>query len=168
MSKFGGGGRTANSQVTRLLIEQCHKNLGHSGPSHTWSTLRGRYWILKGAATVRKILCKCIFCQCRNSTFGKQCMADLPSCRVTPGNPPVFFIGIEYFGPIMVKQGRNRLKRYGCVFTCLTMRAVHLKMSYFLIRIHSSMHFVDSSVAGVIHIPFIVITVLIWLEVTWS
>ena len=122
----------ANSQVTRLLIEQCHKDVGHSGSSHTWSVLRERYWILKGADTVRKILGKCIFCQRRNSAFGKQYMADLPSCRVTPGNPPFFFTGIDYFGPIMVKQGRNRLKRYGCVFTCLTMRAVHLEMSYSL------------------------------------
>ena len=122
----------ANSQVTRLLIEQCHKDVGHSGSSHTWSVLRERYWILKGAATVRKILGKCIFCQRRNSAFGKQYMADLPSCRVTPGNPPFFFTGIDYFGPIMVKQGRNRLKRYGCVFTCLAMRAVHLEMSYSL------------------------------------
>ena len=97
----------ANSQVTRLLIEQCHKDVGHSGSSHTWSVLRERYWILKGAATVRKILGKCIFCQRRNSAFGKQYMADLPSCRVTPGNPPFFFTGIDYFGPIMVKQGRS-------------------------------------------------------------
>ena len=81
---------------------------------------------------LRKTLGKCIFCQRRNSAFGKQYMADLPSCRVTPGNPPFFFTGIDYFGPIMVKQGRNRLKRYGCVFTCLTMRAVHLEMSYSL------------------------------------
>ena len=86
----------ANSQVTRLLIERCHKDVGHSGSSHTWSVLRERYWILKGAATVRKIL------------------------------------GIDYFGPILVKQGRNWLKRYECVFTCLTMRAVHLEMSYSL------------------------------------
>ena len=31
---------------------------------------------------------KCIFCQRRNSAFGKQYMANLSSCRVTPGNPP--------------------------------------------------------------------------------
>ena len=42
----------ANSQVTRLLIERCHKDVGHNGSSHTWSVLRERY----GAATVRKIL----------------------------------------------------------------------------------------------------------------
>ena len=34
----------AKSQVTRLLIERCHKDVGHSGSSHTWSVLKvGKY-----------------------------------------------------------------------------------------------------------------------------
>ena len=37
----------ANSQVTSLFIERCHKDEGHSGSSHTWSVLRERYWILR-------------------------------------------------------------------------------------------------------------------------
>ena len=59
----------ANLQVTCLLIERCHKDVGHSGSLHTWSILGECYWILKGAATVRKILGKCIFCQRCNSAF---------------------------------------------------------------------------------------------------
>ena len=33
-------------------------------------------------------------------------------------------------GPLEIKQGRNRLSRYCCVFTCLASRAVHLEMIY--------------------------------------
>ena len=33
-------------------------------------------------------------------------------------------------GPLDVKQGRNCLKRYCCVFTCLASRATHLEMAY--------------------------------------
>ncbi len=43
-------------------------------------------------------------------------------------------IGIDYAGPFLTKQGRGktRVKRYLCIFTCLTTRAVHLEMSYSL------------------------------------
>ena len=122
----------SDSHVTRLLIEDQHRRIGHGGSSHTWTTLRQRYWIVKGAATIRKVLGHCLFCKRRNSSFGKQFMADLPLCRVTSGNPPFYFTGVDYFGPILVKQGRSMMKRYGCVFTCLTMRAVHVEMAYSL------------------------------------
>ena len=50
-------------------------------------------------------------------------MADLPFDRVTPGEPPFSFVGVDCFGPSVVKSGRAQIKRYGCLFTCLTTRA---------------------------------------------
>ena len=47
-----------------------------------------------------------------------------------PSNPPFTFVGVDYFGPIMVRQGRSQVKRYGCLFTCLTMRAVHIEIAH--------------------------------------
>ena len=38
------------------------------------------------------------------------------------------YVGIDCFGPIDVKQGRSHVKRYGCLFTCLTVRAVHIEI----------------------------------------
>ena len=57
-------------------------------------------------------------------------MADLPKERVTPGQPLFSHVGIDYFGPFMEKQGRSQVKRYGCIFTCLTMRAVHIEIAH--------------------------------------
>ena len=54
-------------------------------------------------------------------------MADLPECRVTPGKPPFTYVGVNCFGPLYVKRGRSREKRYGCLFTCLTTSAIHLE-----------------------------------------
>ena len=56
-------------------------------------------------------------------------MAPLPKCRITPGNPPFSSTGVDYFGPLLVKIGRNQVKRYGCLFTCLASRAVHIELS---------------------------------------
>ena len=54
-------------------------------------------------------------------------MVKLPKERVTPNHPPFYFTGVDYFGPFYVKQGRSSVKYYGCLFTYLTMRAVHIK-----------------------------------------
>lgn len=59
-------------------------------------------------------------------------MASLPEDRLIPDKPPFTYVGIDYFGPLEVKQGRSRVKRYGCLFTCLTTRAVHIEIAHSL------------------------------------
>ena len=38
----------------------------------------------------------------------------------------------DCFGPLEVKQERSHVKRYGCLFTCLTMRALHIEILHSL------------------------------------
>ena len=59
-------------------------------------------------------------------------MADLPSAQVQAHTPLFTNTGIDYFGPIEVKQGRSNVKRYGVIFTCLSSRAVHLEVAHSL------------------------------------
>ena len=55
-------------------------------------------------------------------------MADLPKERLTSGDPPFTYVGVDYFGPFYVRQGRSNVKRYGCLFTCLVIRVVHIEV----------------------------------------
>ena len=84
--------------------------------------LRERVWILKERSTVRRVLKRCVNCQERKASTGQQFMAKLHEDRITPHKPPLTYVGLEFFGPIAVKQGRSTVKRYGCIFTYLTVR----------------------------------------------
>jgi len=59
-------------------------------------------------------------------------MAPLLSARVAPTDPPLAHVGVDYFGPLFVKQGRSQVKCYGCLFTCVTVRVVHTEVVHTL------------------------------------
>ena len=59
-------------------------------------------------------------------------MSDLPLARLDIGQPPFTHTGVDFFGPIYVKRGRSDEKRYGCIFTCMSTRAVHIETAYSL------------------------------------
>jgi len=42
---------------------------------------------------------------------------------------PFSHVGFDYFGPLLVRQRRSDTKRYSCLFTCLTTRAVCLELA---------------------------------------
>lgn len=53
-------------------------------------------------------------------------MPDLPEERVKL-HQPFTFTGLDYFGPLFVKNTVSE-KRWVCLFTCLTIRAIHLEV----------------------------------------
>ena len=111
-----------------------HELVGHFGTEYVLASLRQKHWIVKGRAMVRKVIGRCLICRRYNFHRGQQLMADLPSDRLTPDNPPFTHVGIDFFGPLYVKRGRSILKHYGCLFTCLTMRATHIALRRFISR----------------------------------
>ncbi|XP_067022414.1 uncharacterized protein [Acropora muricata] len=76
---------------------------------------------------IKRVLKECMVCRRLRGNPQVQRMADLPFDRVTPGKPPFSFVGVDCFGPFVVKRGRTQIKQYGCLFTCLTTRAVHIE-----------------------------------------
>ena len=118
--------------VTNLIIQNCHRQQGHSGPAHVLAAIRQKFWIVRGLSAVRKVLARCMDYRKRNARPGEQIMAPLPVARVAPFDPPFTHVGVDYLGPLFVKQGGSEVKRYGCLFTCLTMRAVHIEVAHTL------------------------------------
>ncbi|XP_022790440.1 LOW QUALITY PROTEIN: uncharacterized protein LOC111329941 [Stylophora pistillata] len=118
-----------DNHVTELIIRHNHANVGHMGQESVLSSLRERFWVIKGRSAVRRVLRKCVDCQKRKAPTGEQFMAKLPEDRITPHKPPFTYVGVDLFGPIEVKQKRSRVKRYGCIFTCLSVRAIHIEVA---------------------------------------
>ena len=54
-------------------------------------------------------------------------MADLLLERCQSNRAPFTYVGVDCFGSFLVRVGRAEAKRYGCVYTCLSTRAVHIK-----------------------------------------
>ncbi len=70
-----------------------------------------------------------VMCEKSNARRGQQFMADVPEARVTTNKPPLSSTEVDYFGPFLVKQVRSHLKRYVCIFTCMSSRAIHLEVA---------------------------------------
>ncbi|XP_035660814.1 uncharacterized protein LOC118405422 [Branchiostoma floridae] len=115
------------SEVAKLILRSIHEEHGHMGRNYVISKSRERYWIPQVNALVRRLNKKCVTCRRLRGKTGKQQMADLPSSRLTPDEPPFTRVGVDYFGPIETKRGRSIVKRYGVVFTCMSSRAVHIE-----------------------------------------
>ena len=112
-----------------LLGRKFHRQFHHVGKEHLLSLLRQRFWIIGGRTMCRQIIRTCVTCQRLTAKPSFTKMADLPVDRITISTPTFYHTGIDYFGPITVKVLRSRVKRWGCIFTCLTTRAVHLEVS---------------------------------------
>ena len=121
-----------NSHLARLIVHHFHEKSAHSGREYVLSLLRERFWLIRANSVVRSVLSSCFACKRRHAPPGVQKMADLPIPRITPDKPPFTCVGIDYFGPFLIRQRRSQVKRYGAIFTCLALRAVHLEISHSL------------------------------------
>ena len=109
------------------IIEWHHQETQHSGRTSTVNALRQNgYWVLSVNAQVRRIIYNCFRCRFLRGRVGEQKMGNLPENRTT-AEAPFTNCGVDMFGPFYIKEGRKELKRYCAIFTCFSLRAVHIE-----------------------------------------
>ncbi|XP_043237658.1 uncharacterized protein LOC122389569 isoform X1 [Amphibalanus amphitrite] len=116
-------------KIVDLIITDLHERVGHEGRMHVLSELRTKFWVIKGNSAVRRCLHRCVKCRRRHRPVEGQKMADLPRDRVEETSHPFSCTGVDYFGPLYAKRGRGHVKKFGVIFTCLSVRAVHLELA---------------------------------------
>ena len=139
------GGRLSNSEesvsvkfpaiipkratCTRRLIQWHHSQIEHRGKHFTVCRLREYgFWVINAGREAGSVVFSCVRCKWLRGKCEQQMMADLPLNR-TLVEPPFTYCGCDYFGPVLVKIGKSTVKRYGVIFTCFSLRAVHIEMA---------------------------------------
>ena len=115
------------SPIAKQIARDIH-NVAHLGVEWSLSFMRAKYWVTRGRNLLKSAKRDCFLCKKMYDSPSSQRMADLPPERLVPNRPPFSFVGTDCFGPILVKSGRSQLKRYGCIFSCFTTRAIHIEM----------------------------------------
>ena len=116
-----------DSRVALLVVEHHHDRV-HTGVEWTLARIRKEWWIVRARPLVKRVKRACVVCKKLYAKPKAQMMANLPPERITPGQPAFTFVGLDAFGPYAVAYRRSSIKRYGCIFTCMTTRAIHLEM----------------------------------------
>ena len=120
------------SYITKLILMHYHMKFYHMNHETAINEIRQKYSISRLRATYKTILRNCQMCKIKKAMPQNPQMAKLPYARVASYVAPFTFTGIDFFGPIMVTINRHKEKRYGCLFTCLTVRAVHIEIAHSL------------------------------------
>ncbi|XP_055527903.1 uncharacterized protein LOC129720443 [Wyeomyia smithii] len=117
---------------TGLLVEKYHRTYHHANAKTVVNEVRQLFVIPKLRTLVREVGRNCQWCKVRRAQPAVPPMAPLPFARLTVYDRPFSYVGLDYFGPLLIKQNRSTVKRWVALFTCLTVRAVHLEVAHSL------------------------------------
>lgn len=117
-----------HNHIIEIFIQRQHEKLYHAAIAHTLSEMRTEYWIPKGRTEVKRVLNKCRSCKrWKTKPFKLQIMPNLPKTRIERTRT-FENIGLDYLGPLSIKNETGIVKRWVALFTCFTTRAIHLKL----------------------------------------
>ncbi|XP_058817559.1 uncharacterized protein LOC131680861 [Topomyia yanbarensis] len=114
--------------ITNLILDWYHRQQGHRNGEIVVNEVRQKFAISRLRVEVRQTAKRCQYCRVSKATPKAPRMSALPESRVTPFVKPFTYTGVDYFGPCLIKIGRSDVKRWVALFTCLTIRAVHLEV----------------------------------------
>lgn len=121
------------NRVTELVLRAEHIRLHHCGPQQLLASIRQNFWILRGRREALRITCSCLECFRLRPIRAQVKMGDLPEARVAGFARPFATSGVDYAGPLQIRESRRRgrvhtSKAYVAVFVCFNTKAVHLEI----------------------------------------
>ncbi|XP_055632443.1 uncharacterized protein LOC129772934 [Toxorhynchites rutilus septentrionalis] len=121
-----------NHHLTSLLVNSYHCRFLHANNETVLNEMRQRFRIPSLRNLIRRVSKECPWCRVNKAAPRPPIMAPLPTVRLTSFVRPFTHSGVDYFGPILVKQGRSLVKHWVALFTCLSIRAIHLEIVHSL------------------------------------
>lgn len=122
----------SDDHVTRILIQDMHKQCLHGGKTLTLATVREEFWILQGTKVVKSVVHRCVICAKNKAKLQQQLMGQLPPSRVNL-NTPFEHCGVDLAGPIWIKtkagRGAKSMKSYIVAFVCMATKATHFELA---------------------------------------
>ena len=119
---------SAKHPILRKLIEDAHETNYHEGTEYVRSILQQNYWKIGLRNALRIVKLKCVKCRKQQVGEVQPLMADLPRERLEERLFPFANTGVAYFGPFEVRFMRRSVKRWCCLYICLTTRAVRIEV----------------------------------------
>ena len=117
---------STNHEMVNLMLRDLHQEHNRGGVENVRSVIQQKIWILGLRNALRSIKSQCVFCRKLPAQTKVPFLADLPTKSFVYQSCPFINLGVDYFGPHGVKFLRKTMKRWCCLFTCLTTRAIHI------------------------------------------
>ena len=85
-------------------------------------------YIMRSCCSCKRVFAAKVFGGNQKPVAPCKQMAQLIREQVAPPPMPLKHVGIDFVGPLQDEFKRGAIKRWGCVFTSLASRAIHLKI----------------------------------------
>ncbi|XP_055622761.1 uncharacterized protein LOC129766268 [Toxorhynchites rutilus septentrionalis] len=118
--------------TTFLVIDWYPRRFNHAHRVTIMNEIRQRFEIPKLRSMVEKVTKNCVPCRINKAALNPPPTASLPAVRLTSFLRPFSFVGLDHSGPVFVRVNRSLAKRWIALFTCLTVRAVHMEVVHSL------------------------------------
>lgn len=124
-------------RITQLIVDHYHRRYKHANHATALNEIRQAYAIPALRVVMKGIRASCQ--RCKNLLAQPKIpeMAELPPGRLATYTLPFTYVGVDYFGPIRVRNGRKTRtrpvvmeKRWVLLFTCLTTRAIWMEIAH--------------------------------------
>lgn len=115
------------SAIAKLIAMDSHIQCDHHGQNWVLAHIRRKFWIPAGRRLIKSLRCsKCLRHNAR--PFAKVRPPPLPFSRVTQA-AAWSRIGVDYFGPLTIYDGKESKKCWAALFTCQLSRAIHIELA---------------------------------------